>query len=480
MRVSKYFKLGRDQSTLDFLDVHIDKDIPVFVDPTALRGIDTEWGQHCRSLLQNYFGTVMSAIQNGDHSEARRLLASLRERNEFHLGFSAKESRGRALGPSSAADIWAALSRSKAAQSGLLKDLEDTILFVDGVGPDMLSDAICNIIRGPLIDYTQQSCLYYGIPLTPGVDSGPIWNPKAGKWETANIELPLTKKGPLVLIPKSIVRTRPSFSHNEYVRYFLMRELESHEKSINSSLVHVLKGRKNKGEKRVYKKDLYEKYGADKLSSAKQTASHPAALTKYRAAKSVPTSPLNHTALAELGNGTPPNFAQLMSDVKAVHPGKAGATQYENAIEKLLSALFYPSLGFPTKQDEIHDGRKRIDITYVNSATEGFFRWLSTHYSASHIFVECKNYGREVGNPELDQISSRFSPSRGTVGLLVVRSLEDKTLLLRRCKDTATDSRGYVIVLDDEDLEILIGERSNLIYGNGDNLLYKRFKALIS
>lgn len=34
MLVSKYFKLGRNQATLDFLDTHVDKDIPVFVDPT--------------------------------------------------------------------------------------------------------------------------------------------------------------------------------------------------------------------------------------------------------------------------------------------------------------------------------------------------------------------------------------------------------------------------------------------------------------
>jgi len=41
--VSKYFKLGRGQATLDFLDVHVDKDVPVFVSPSALRGLKTAW-----------------------------------------------------------------------------------------------------------------------------------------------------------------------------------------------------------------------------------------------------------------------------------------------------------------------------------------------------------------------------------------------------------------------------------------------------
>lgn len=51
MLTSRYFKLDRNQATLDFLDVHIDRDIPVFADPAALRSLRTEWGHHCVSLL---------------------------------------------------------------------------------------------------------------------------------------------------------------------------------------------------------------------------------------------------------------------------------------------------------------------------------------------------------------------------------------------------------------------------------------------
>jgi hypothetical protein len=69
-----------------------------------------------------------------------------------------------------------------------------------------------------------------------------------------------------------------------------------------------------------------------------------------------------------------------------------------------------------------------------------------------HVFVECKNYGSEIGNPELDQISGRFSPSRGRFGILTCRSFENKGLFVQRCIDTAHDDRGFVIPLDDDDL----------------------------
>lgn len=216
------------------------------------------------------------------------------------------------------------------------------------------------------------------------------------------------------------------------------------------------------------------------MASAKLTGEHPRALTNYKATKkAAPSYPLDHVALAKLESVPPPDFSALLADVAAVKPGRNDAAAYENAIEKLVSALLYPSLAFPVKQDEIHDGRKRIDITYVNDAKDGFFNWVARHHPASHIFVECKNYGKEIGNPEIDQLAGRFSPSRGKVGILVVRSVENKALLLQRCKDTAGDHRGFILVLDDADLGALIKQRQSVIYGHGDNLLYKQFKALI-
>jgi hypothetical protein len=110
----------------------------------------------------------------------------------------------------------------------------------------------------------------------------------------------------------------------------------------------------------------------------------------------------------------------------------------------------------------------------------GFFAWLSKHYSAAHVFVECKNYGKEVGNPELDQLSSRFSPSRGQIGLLVCRSFQNKALFLKRCIDTAKDSRGFVIPLDDEDVATLIASRQDDPLFANWKLLKDKFDALIN
>jgi hypothetical protein len=161
----------------------------------------------------------------------------------------------------------------------------------------------------------------------------------------------------------------------------------------------------------------------------------------------------------------------LLSTVTGVPLGKPDADKYEKAIEALLTALFYPGLTSPISQHRIHDDRKRIDITYTNMATGGFFKWLAAHYPSSQVMVECKNYSRDLKNPELDQLSSRFSPSRGRVGLMVCRSFDNKKLFEERCRDTAKDDRGFIVVLDDDDLTELVGWRR-------DNQLYEPFPLL--
>ena len=142
--------------------------------------------------------------------------------------------------------------------------------------------------------------------------------------------------------------------------------------------------------------------------------------------------------------------------------------------------LFYPSLTNPQRELKIHDGRKRIDISFVNAAADGFFHWLAQHYSAAHVFAECKNYGRDVANPEVDQLAGRFSPSRGQFGLLVCRGFQDKELFVRRCFDTAKDGRGFIVALDDADLTALVDAGRASGYNSRQfQLLKERFDQLI-
>lgn len=458
MRFSEYFQINRTQAYLDFVDIPLNTDLSVFLDPNAIKSLESSWGNELSSFLQTFFETVLKLIKNGEHTKAKSLLGSLNEGNEFHLGYSSGKSRGHGFGAESADTVWDALTKSKATTSGLLRDLEDTALLIHGIGTDMISDAVCNILRRPLIKYTQDMCKYYGIPLTPNIASGALWNPQKEIWEQQLVDLPVTEYGKVILVPKILVRSSLSFQHDEYYRHYLLPQMQSEHLKHRSALVETLKD----GSLRVTKKALMDKYGKDKLAAVEQTILKPHVLDEYREAKAEsPYPPLSLKQFSDLENTEKPDLPALLQSLKKLPAGRETAGQYEDIIERIFSVIFYPSLCNPTKQHQIHEGRKRIDITYTNEAKNGFFNWVAMHYPASHIFVECKNYGKDIANPEIDQLSGRFSPSRGQVGILICRSVKDKALLYRRCIDTAKDNRGFILVLDDSDIESLINDYFN-------------------
>jgi hypothetical protein len=475
-RVSEHYNLKRTQPSLDFVDIDIVGDIRFFVDPRALRLLDTDWGHECVALVQHFFEFVMQAIRKGNSAKAKELLKVLREPNETHLGLSRAEARGRALGHESARDVYESLNSSEAAKTGMLEDLEDTILLVDGISSDIISDITTNLIREPLIHYTQSVCSWYGIPLQRDVDSGPLWDPSANTWHSQFVDLPVTPTGKLLLVPKSIVRRKMEYDADEYYRHYILERLKEVELAANSELVVLLKD----GRRRINKKDLEEKYGRGKFVNLQHTKADPTILSRYKADKNRLARPLlSHEVISDEQGSPPPDWQELLDDVLSLPPGRQAASNYERAIESLLTALLYPSLANPTMQQRIHDGRKRIDITYSNVAQVGFFSWLKDHYRAPHVFVECKNYDGDPANPELDQLSGRFSPNRGVFGVLVCRSIVDKPLFGARCRDTANDQRGYIVYLDDEDLTGIIQLKINDPTTDPLAILNDRFRDLV-
>jgi hypothetical protein len=457
MRVSEKYELGREQPSLDFVDVDIRDDTHLFIDPRALHQVDTDWTQGCVSDLQSFFSVVLSRIQAGDDTGARTLLASLGEPNETHLGLSEGRARGRGMGHDLAKTVWEGLKSSRAVETGLLEDLEDTVLFVEHIGHDIISDITTNIIRGPLISYTQEVAAYYGIPLGENVVSGRIWDGGTRRWTQGYTALPVTDYGRLLLVPKAIVRRSPSFDPGDYYENYILPFLADQEMSAPSGLVQVLKN----GRRRVTKKSLRKRYGVGKRVNLDITLQHPELLDHYRSAKSRRQLPPDHTDLAEVTRSPEPDWDKLLNNVRAVQPGPDQANRYHLAVEALLSAVFYPALILPVRESKIHEGRKRLDIKYTNDATYGFFRWLHAVHKTPSAFVvvECKNYGSELGNPEFDQLTGRFAPQRGQIGFLCYRGFGNKAAVIRRCRDAALDHRGYVIALDDGDLAQLVEDR---------------------
>jgi hypothetical protein len=477
VRFSDHFGLNRSQAELDFVDIPLDTDVPLFVDPYAISLEHDPWFIECNNLIVGFFQLVVDSIVRDETDRARRLLAYLREPNETHLGLSSGRPRGNGVGSDQAGQIYERLARSRAVRTGTLRDLADAELVIPGISHDKISDITTNIIRRPLIAYTEAQCDLFGIP-TRQVPSGVYWDGEREAWRNAYVRLPLYRRRRIVLVPKTAVRYQLSVDHQEYYRHFVLEYLQTEHLDAGSSLVRTLKN----GKRRVYKKDLEEQYPLSKEFLAEFTEQHPEVLERYKDSLPEKTAPLENESI-EHRQPDPREIdvGALIGVLGSIEPGHFDASRYHNFVLDALTAIFYPALRDGRKEQEIHEGRKRIDIAFTNRAQTGFFYALNLIHRVRcpYIFFECKNYSRDPNNPEFDQLTGRFSPNRGKFGIAVCRSITDRDTMLSRCRDVIHDDRGYILVFDDSDIEKLLRLRAEGEQEGIDDYLDGCFRQLV-
>ena len=147
--------------------------------------------------------------------------------------------------------------------------------------------------------------------------------------------------------------------------------------------------------------------------------------------------------------------------LKLLKPAHGDDHRFHRLVAFVFQRLFFPELRNQKIEEPV--GLGRADIVMSNRAKQGFFETVTNKYAirCPLVFIECKNYGTEVGNPEISQLLLRMNPRRGCLGFLVYRRCENREKLIERCKD-ATHGNNYILALADKDLiELLEMRRRN-------------------
>lgn len=303
----------------------------------------------------------------------------------------------------------------------------------------------------------------------------PVWNEVQLRWETGFASLPIVNDHLVLFVPKFIVRHRLCLNSGEYYYHHVLNFLkQEHLSNPASGLVRVLKS----GDRRVYKTDLERAHPFSKDFLADFTRNHPEVLALYKQLAENETSLRNRDFDEGFDESV---FAQALKNRLAQIPrGMDDAAEYHSFMYGLLTFLFYPNLVAPVKERELHQGRKRVDIVYSNAAKGGFFfEILSANQTrALKVIIECKNYSRELGNPEIDQIAGRFGPTRGKFGIICCREIFDEAKLAESCRDTALDDRGYIVVLDDARVGTMLDNIDRGARTSNENILRELLGAL--
>lgn len=147
MKISEIFKLGVNQIHLDFVDIDTDKDYPLYIDPYLISTRNDPWSVEVDRIIKNFFSKVVEFIRNSEHDKAIELFQFMSEPKETCLGISGTGTKnGRGVGEGNATGIIEEIIRSKAIETGIVRNIEDIIVFVDDVDKDKLSDMTTNII----------------------------------------------------------------------------------------------------------------------------------------------------------------------------------------------------------------------------------------------------------------------------------------------------------------------------------------------
>ena len=454
-KISEYFNLGKDIE-LDFVDIYAYQDIPLFLDPFGISAMGTKWAKECESQIATYFQYLIDSINTGDKKTTTRLLNALHEVNEIALGYSSGSPKGRGIGIEQAKQIQQSFETSEAAKSGDIKDIADCAILIPGISRDKISDITANILKRKLVEYTQLQCDKYKIP-TKKVAVNNAFDYETFQFTSYFAQLPVINGQAKILLPISAVRQDPELSKSKYYRNFVLEFLRAEHQHAGDALSTVLRN----GRVVVRISDLQEKYPMNVEFLYEFSKKHPKILEKYK-------SELRRTAIKK-------GKAQLITERKilnsierraimeSINVGGEDATRFHKIAYDNLIHIFASRVNNPLMEKDINEGRKRIDIVFNNIDKTGFFNSLNTvhHIKCPKIIVECKNYGKEIGNPEVDQINGRLNDNRGRFGIIVCRTIENKERLISRCKDLLHDNGNYIIALEDKDVLKLLEHRDN-------------------
>lgn len=466
--INNIYNLKKTQHELDFVNINPNRDFPVYLNPFVFSTRSDQFSVEATRTITGFFQHNLSLIKSNYIDDARQNFFHLNEPNETCLGMSSHRPRGRGIGDNNADDLFESILKSRALKTGLVEHLEDTAIFIPGIGKDKVSDMTTNIIRLNLIKYTQEQCDLLGIPLTQDVASGFFWDMNSLSWRQEHMNMLIIGNNRILLVPKGVVSYIKEFNSGKYHQHYALEFLQEDHLRRNTSLVQVRYGKNGLIRRRfVTKKDLIKtELTADKELLSDFTKKHPEVFNNFRKGAATEIIAIANADFENINVNNLIDF--LIKKLKIIPKGSKDAMAYHTLMIGILEFIFYPNLINPVKELEINQGRKRIDISFDNGAPSGGFFYRLQHsfnIPCPYVFFECKNYTKDIQNPELDQMIGRLSPNRGRFGIIVCRDIEDENLFMQRCSDSYKDQHGLTLPLIDNDIiQILEKKKEGLHY----------------
>lgn len=236
-----------------FLDVDIAIDNRMFVDPHAIRlhGDSDPFAKQANERTQSYLEEVIQCVLTGNEHRGLQLLQNFPEPWETRLGLARHGFSGRGGADDVGSWMWHALTTDINAlvQVGLLRQIEDLPLFVEGIGRDITSDITTRLIFEPLAKFTSHMIDTYpqfqSATHRIGTFQCHAWDTSTRGWAMKSFQLPIAGDKPLLLVPSSWTRPTLLMSATRYYETAVLSYAQE-ERAVKSSTGTLLKTPKEK------------------------------------------------------------------------------------------------------------------------------------------------------------------------------------------------------------------------------------------
>jgi len=279
MNISLQYHLGKTQEHLDFIDVKLDTDNLLFIDPRLIEamGKSSKLYTNMQLNIEAFWGELIKSIKLKDAALMNRLLSGLSEPNETRLGYAFSKHTGNSIGKKLKPKLIKAIISNKAVKTGILSHFSDVELFIEDISCDRVSDITTKIIKSALIGFTQEQCNLLKIPMAK-LKQKDIFNHLTFKWEIQEVELPIDDYGKAVIfVPKEIVRLENSATSNISCFYrYAIRKFIKHDKDM---LKDISGSGKNK---EIQLCDIKSEFPLSKESLTEWTHRFPKLLVDYK------------------------------------------------------------------------------------------------------------------------------------------------------------------------------------------------------
>jgi hypothetical protein len=117
----------------------------------------------------------------------------------------------------------------------------------------------------------------------------------------------------------------------------------------------------------------------------------------------------------------------LILQLRECPAGMPGWLQYQKLIGRILAHLFCPPLDRPLYEHSDYSSTNRRDRIFPNYASEGFWQFPRSRYSADYVVVVAKNARRKTKKPHILQIANYLKEHGvGRFGMILRRQGSDR------------------------------------------------------